>query len=153
MTNTEGKHSEKHPEKHSQIEEKSEVCLLEGETIGAVQIADDVVAMIALLAAMEVNGVSAPAANITDELISWVGIRNLAKGAKVDVLEGNVTAELVLAVEYGFNIPATCKKVQNKVKSAVENMTGLTCTDVHIRIVGVNMQNGKRKAKVLKAGT
>ncbi|MBQ4537503.1 MAG: Asp23/Gls24 family envelope stress response protein [Lachnospiraceae bacterium] len=120
--------------------DKNAVILKADENIGAVQIADDVVAMIASLAAMEVEGVSAMAGNITNELMSKVGVKNLNKGAKVDVLEGNVTVDLALVVEYGYNIPATCQKVQLKVKSAVENMTGLVCSDVNIRIAGVNMK-------------
>ena len=106
------------------------------ENIGVVQIADDVVAMIASLAATEVEGVG----NITNELMSRVGMKSLTKGVRVDVLEGNVTVDLALTMEYGYNIPATCQKVQGKVKAAIENMTGLTCTDVNIRIAGIKVK-------------
>ena len=51
--------------------------------------------------------------------------------------EKNVTNNLAVTMEYGYNIPSTCTKVQDKVKTAVENMTGLNCTDVNIRIIGV----------------
>ncbi len=110
------------------------------ENIGVVQIADDVVAMIASLAATEVDGVSAMVGNITNELMSKVGMKSLTKGVRVDVLEGNVTVDLALTMEYGYNIPATCQKVQGKVKAAIENMTGLTCTDVNIRIAGIKVK-------------
>ncbi len=110
------------------------------ENIGVVQIADDVVAMIASLAATEVEGVSAMVGNITNELMSRVGMKSLTKGVRVDVLEGNVTVDLALTMEYGYNIPATCQKVQGKVKAAIENMTGLTCTDVNIRIAGIKVK-------------
>lgn len=119
------------------------VILKEDENLGAVQIADDVVAMIASLAATEVEGVSAMTGNITNELMSKVGVKNLTKGVKVDVLEDNVTIDLCLTLEYGYNIPATCQLVQSKVKAAIENMTGLTCSDVNIRIAGVNMKRDK----------
>lgn len=119
-----------------EIEQKN-LVLQSDESRGVVQIADDVVAMIASLAATEVKGVSALAGNITNELMSKVGVKKLTKGVKVDVLEKNVTIALALTMEYGYNIPATCSKVQEKVKTAVENMTGLTCSDVNIRIVGV----------------
>ncbi len=115
--------------------------VLEGEeSIGTVKIADDVVALIAALAATEVKGVSSLAGNLTNELMSKVGAKNLTKGVKVEVQEGNVTVDLALTMEYGFHIPETCQKVQSKVKAAVENMTGLTCSDVNIRIAGVNMK-------------
>ncbi len=124
--------------------DKSTLVLKEDENIGVVQIADDVVAMIASLATTEVEGVSAMAGNITNELMSKVGMKSLTKGVKVDVQEGNVVIDLAVTMEYGYNIPATCQKVQAKVKSAVENMTGLMCTDVNIRIAGINMKNEKK---------
>ena len=115
--------------------DKKNLVLREDESIGTVQIADDVVAMIASLAATEVDGVSAMAGNITNELMSKV--------VKVEVLDKNVTVDLTVTMEYGYNIPATCQAVQQKVKNAIENMTGLTCSDVNIRIAGVNMKKDK----------
>lgn len=120
-----------------------EYVLHENENMGVVQIADDVVAMIAGLAATEVEGVSAMAGNITNELMSKVGMKNLNKGVKVEVADGNVTVDLAVMMEYGYNIPTTSQAVQNKVKSAIENMTGLSVVDVNIRIAGVNMPKGK----------
>lgn len=120
--------------------DKSTELQADVENIGVVQIADDVVAMIASLATTEVEGVSAMAGNITNELMSKVGMKNLTKGVRVDVLEGNVTVDLAVIMEYGYNIPVTCQKVQRKVKAAIENMTGLTCTDVNIRIAGIKMK-------------
>lgn len=122
--------------------DKKAVVLKQDENIGAVQIADDVVSMIASLAAVEVDGVSSMAGNITNELMSKVGMKKLTKGVRVDVLENNVTVDLTVTMEYGYNIPATCQLVQNKVKSAIENMTGLTCSDVNIRIAGIIMKKG-----------
>ncbi len=124
-------------------ENRNTYVLQDDENIGSVKIADDVVASIASLATREVEGVSAMAGNVTGELMSKVGIRNMQKGVKVDILGGNVTVDLAVTVEYGYNIPATCQKVQSKVKTAIENMTGLTVTDVNIRIAGVNMQKNK----------
>ena len=122
--------------------DKSTYVLQEEENIGAVKIADDVVAMIAGLAATEVEGVSAMAGNVPNERMSKVGMKKLTKGVKVDVFERHVTVDLAILMEYGYNIPATCQKVQAKVKAAIENMTGLNVTDVNIRIAGVNMQKG-----------
>ena len=125
-------------------EEKRGVHMIHADgQLGEVQIADEVVATIAGLAATEVEGVSSMIGNITNELMSKVGMKSLTKGVKVDVLEGNVTVDLALIMEYGYNIPVTCQKVQAKVKAAIENMTGLTCTDVNIRIAGVNMKKDK----------
>ena len=116
------------------------VVLKSESSAGVVQIADDVVAMIASLATTEVEGVSAMAGNITNELMSKVGMKKLTKGVRVNVQGGNVTVDLAVTMEYGYNIPATCQQVQNKVKAAIENMTGLNCTDVNIRIAGVRVK-------------
>ena len=114
--------------------------LQDDEHKGMVQIADDVVAVIAGLAATEVKGVAAMAGNITNEIMSKVGRKNLSKGVKISVNGKKVKISLAIMMEFGYNIPGTCSKVQDKVKSAVENMTGLTVTDVDIRIAGVEMQ-------------
>ena len=67
----------------------------------------------------------------------------LSKGVKVDVLEGVVTVALNLNIEYGYNIYETSKTVQEKVKSAIETMTGLSVADVNVRIAGVVMDPEK----------
>lgn len=109
------------------------------ENIGAVKIADDVVAMIAGLAATEIEGVAGMYGNITNEIMSKVGVKNLAKGVKVEVTDGKVKTDIALIVEYGYNIPAISQKVQTRVKNAIQNMTGLVAEDINIRIAGVNM--------------
>ena len=123
--------------------DRSGYILKEDENIGSVKIADDVVAMIASLAATEVDGVSAMYGNISNEIMSKVGMKNLTKGVKVDVLNSVVTVDLSITLEYGFNIPTTSKKVQEKVKSAIENMTGLEVADVNIRLANVNMSSNQ----------
>lgn len=123
--------------------DQNTVLLKDDENVGAVQIADDVVAMIASLAATEVGGVNSMAGNITNELMAKVGVKKLTKGVRVDVENGNVSVDLAVTMDYGYNIPATCQQVQNKVKSAIENMTGLNCTNVNIRIAGVSMKKDK----------
>ncbi|MCD7725536.1 MAG: Asp23/Gls24 family envelope stress response protein [Clostridiales bacterium] len=117
--------------------------LQEDGNLGTVKIADDVVAMIAALAAAEVEGVAAMGGTVSNELLKKVGMKSLAKGARVEVLNQKVKAELSITMEYGFNIPATCQQVQNKVKSAIENMTGLEVTDVNIRIAGIHVAKEK----------
>ena len=113
------------------------------EKFGEVRIADEVVAIIAGLAASEVEGVASMAGNITNELVSKLGMKNLSKGVKVDVLDGVVCVDLALNLKYGYEIPATCKNVQEKVKTAIENMTGLEVSDVNISIASVALEEGK----------
>ena len=120
--------------------------IYDDQTIGKVQIADEVVAIIAGLAATEVEGVASMAGNITNELVGKLGMKNLSKGVKVDVLENVVCVNLNLNLEYGYSIPETCKKVQEKVKTAIENMTGLEVSLFYYwRIRGEN--HGKKRIK------
>lgn len=117
--------------------------LYEKEKIGEVQIADEVVAIIAGLAATEVEGVDSMAGNITNELVGKLGMKNLSKGVKVDVTEEHVSVDLSLNIRYGYNIPSVSEQVQEKVSTAIENMTGLTVLDVNVKIAGVNMDEGR----------
>lgn len=122
------------------MEKKKETgnyVLEENMELGTVKIADEVVAMIAGLATTEVKGVAAMAGNVGNELLDKVGVRNLNKGVKVLVTGKKVRTDVAIYVQYGNNIPAVSQKVQEKVKTAIENMTGLEVTDVNVRIAGI----------------
>ena len=108
---------------------------------GEIKIADEVVAIIAALAATEVEGVASMAGNITNELSGKLGMKNLSKGVKVDVLEGIVTVSLALNLKYNYSIVEVSARVQEKVKNAIENMTGLEVADVNIKVAGVEMES------------
>ena len=125
----------------AETENRSTHTLYEKEKIGQVQIADEVVAIIAGLAATEVEGVASMAGNITNELVGRLGMKNLSKGVKVEITEDHVSVDLALNIRFGCSIPKVCEKVQEKVRGAIENMTGLTVLDVNIRIAGVNMED------------
>ena len=120
-------------------DERNTYSIQSDASLGEVKIADEVVAIIAALAATEVDGVASMAGNITNELISRLGMKNLSKGVKVDVLEGVVTVSLSLNLKYNYCIMDVSAKVQEKVKNAVENMTGLEVADVNIKVAGVEM--------------
>ena len=120
-------------------DERNTYTIHQDPNLGEVKIADEVVAIIAALAATEVEGVASMEGNITNDLIARLGMKNLSRGVKVDVLEGIVTVSLALVLKYGYNIMDVSAKIQEKVKAAVENMTGLTVADVNIRIAGVDM--------------
>lgn len=106
---------------------------------GEIIVADEVIAVITGLAAMEVEGVASMAGNATRELISKIGIKSLSKGVKVDVLEDVVTVEATLNLKYGYNVKDVSVKVQEKVKVAIENMTGLKVADVNVRVAGIEV--------------
>ena len=108
----------------------------DGET-GTVKIADEVVAVIAGLAATEVKGVASIGGGITNDMVARKGIKALSKGMRVEVLEEVVHVDLVVNLEYGYDIPEIASEIQEKVQSAIENMTGMKVTGVNIRVVGI----------------
>ena len=108
--------------------------------IGEIKIADDVVATIVGLATTEVDGVYSISGNVTNELAGKLGIKNLSKGVKIEMLDGKAHAEISIVMKYGYSIPKTCSKIQEKVKNSVENMTGLKIDALNIKIEGVNTE-------------
>lgn len=111
----------------------------EEHVVGEVQIADEVVAIIAGLAATEVKGVASMYGNITNGLVAKLGMKNLSKGVKIAVEGSSVTVDLTINMEYGYNIPEVTSAVQERVENAIETMTGLQVQSVNIRIAGVNL--------------
>ena len=121
-------------------DERNIYSIQDDNGMGEVKIADDVVAVIAALAASEVDGVASMAGSLTNEINSRLGMKNLSKGVKVDVLEGVVTVSIALNLKYNYNIMEVSSQVQQKVKAAVENMTGLEVADVNIKVAGMEME-------------
>ena len=115
----------------------------ETEPVGEVQIADEVVAIIAGLAATEVDGVYSMAGNITNELVGKLGMKNLSKGVKIAVTEDHVCVDLSLNIRYGYSIPDVSASVQEKVRTAIETMTGLIVLEVNVKIAGVAMDGAR----------
>ena len=113
---------------------KGIVTLMQNDKMGTVLVTEDVIASIASIAAAEVEGVSAVITNVPKELMSRVGAQ------KMKVSDNQVVIYIAITMDYGYNIPATCRNVQSRVKSAIENMTGLTCTDVNIRIMNIKVK-------------
>ena len=112
---------------------------IKSDQLGEVKIADEVVAIIAGLATTEVEGVSSMAGNITNEIVSRLGMKNLSKGILVEVFEDEVKVDVAINISYGYSIPEVSAKVQDKVKSTIESMTGLEVAIVNVRIASVDM--------------
>lgn len=123
-------------------EENGEVVELEEEIKAeneGIQISNDVVAVIAGVAVSEVPGVAGMSGGFAggiSEVLS--GKKNLAKGIKVDISEKNAKIDVNIIVEYGSRIPDVAFEIQNRVKKAVENMTGLNVEEVNVHVQGVN---------------
>lgn len=117
--------------------------------MGKIQIADEVIQIIAGLAAAEVDGVvdmtGSFAGGLTESLL---GRRNMAKGVRVSFGEEEKTCSigLSLVLDFGYNIPETCMQVQDHVKRAVEGMTGLEVTGVHVNVTAVHFQTEAKES-------
>ena len=112
---------------------------IKSDDIGDVRIADEVVAIIAGLAATGGEGVTSMAGNITNEIVSRLGMKNLSRGIMIEVMEDEVKVDVAINIAYGFSIPEVSSRVQDKVKNAIENMTGLNVAVVNVRIASVDM--------------
>lgn len=121
-------------------ETKNEYTIKMENNRGDIIIADEVFAIITGLAAMEIDGVVSMAGNTTRELISKLGIKSLSKGVTVTVVKDTVTVEAAVNLKYGYNIKEVSTKVQERVKVAIENMTGLAVTDVNVRVAGIEVK-------------
>ena len=134
---------------NGEVLELSEEIKAENEGI---QISNDVIAVIAGVAVSEVQGVSGMsggfAGGITEVLS---GKKNLAKGIKVENDEGKAKIDVNIIVEYGSRIPDVAFEIQNKVKKAVESMTGLTVEEVNVHVQGVNTDVVKEEEKTEEA--
>lgn len=119
---------------------KGVITLVQNEKLGCVMVSEDVIASIASIAAAEVEGVSAVISNMSKELMNKVGAQKMTKAVKVKITDNQVVIYIAITMDYGYNIPATCRQVQSRVKNAIENMTGLTCADVNIRIMNIKVK-------------
>lgn len=112
---------------------------IKSDEAGEIKVADEVVAIIAGLAATEIDGVSSMAGNITNEIVSRLGMKSLSKGIQVEVANDEVVVDVAINIAYGYSIPEVSTKVQEKVKSTIETMTGLSVSNINVRIASVDM--------------
>ena len=126
---------------NEEVVELNEEIKTENEGI---QISNDVIAVIAGVAVSEVPGVSGMAGGFAGGISEvFSGKRNLAKGIKVDATETEAKIDVNIIVEYGTRIPDVAFEIQNRVKKAVENMTGLKVEEVNVHVQGVNTDSSK----------
>lgn len=119
------------------MEDEKNIQIEGNKSLGDVVIANEVLAIIAGIAATEVEGVDSMDGGWSGQFISKLGIKDLARGVKVQVRDGEVKVDLSLNMEYGYAIPKVSDLVQDKVSASINNMTGLNVSEVNIRISGV----------------
>jgi len=126
------------------MEKRERIEKIENNDVGSIRIADEVVGIIAGMAATEISGVAGMSAGLVGGIAEMLGKKNLAKGVKVEVGEREAAVDLYIIVEYGVRIPDIALRVQENVKRGIESMTGLDVVEVNVHVQGVGFsQEGK----------
>ncbi|MFW6007504.1 MAG: Asp23/Gls24 family envelope stress response protein [Halanaerobiales bacterium] len=114
---------------------------------GTIQIADEVVSIIAGLAATEVEGVAGMSSGIAGGIAELLGKKNLSKGVKVEVGDSEAVVDLFVVVDYSISIPDVSWRIQDNVKEAIESMTGLHVVEINVHVQGVHFAEEEEDEK------
>ncbi|WP_243648592.1 Asp23/Gls24 family envelope stress response protein [Hazenella coriacea] len=112
--------------------------------LGRVEIAPEVIQIISGLSATQVDGVISLSGGVVDDLNQLLGRKNFRKGIRVDFGEQQTVIDLAIVVQYGYNIPTVGREVQEKVKTAVETMTGLNVDQIIVRVEGIKFPQAEK---------
>lgn len=121
--------------------EKKDIIERQETELGTIRIADEVVAIIAGLAATEIKGVAGMSGGLAGGIAEMLGRKNLSRGVKVEVGEKEAAVDMFVIVEYGVRIPDVATHIQENVKRAIESMTGLNVVEVNVNVQGVIFPN------------
>jgi uncharacterized alkaline shock family protein YloU len=132
------------------MEKETKVLDKKSGTLGAIRIADEVVSIIAGLAATEIDGIAGMSGGLVGGIAEMLGKKNFAKGVKVEVGEKEAAVDLYIIVKYGVRIPDIALAVQENVKQAIETMTGLSVVEVNIHVQGVGFPDEEGKEEEVR---
>jgi uncharacterized alkaline shock family protein YloU len=116
--------------------------------LGKVEIAPEVIEVIAGIAASEVDGVAQMRGNFAAGVVERFGKKNHGKGVKVDVKEEGVAIDIYCLIQFGVSIPSVAKKIQENVRQALFNMTGLETTEINVHVVGIQFDTTKQEHEI-----
>jgi len=120
------------------MDENGNHVIIDKDSTGTIKISEDVVKIIAGLAATEIEGVAGMSGGLAGGIAEKLGRKNMTKGVKADVGEKEATIDIHVIVEYGTRIQEVAYQIQSKVKNAVESMTGLKVLAVNVNVQGVS---------------
>lgn len=120
------------------VKQMEEVINTGNNDYGVIKISEEVVSIIAGLAATEIKGVSGMSGGFVGGIAEKLGMKNMSKGVKVAVGEKEAAVDLFIIVDYGIKIPDVAWQIQENVKKAIETMTGLNVVEVNINVQGVD---------------
>ncbi|WP_155837458.1 Asp23/Gls24 family envelope stress response protein [Aneurinibacillus terranovensis] len=118
--------------------------------LGKIEIAPEVIEVIAYMATSEINGVTDLRSGLVGDLVERLGRKSSGRGVKVDITEKEATVDVYIIVEYGYPIPDVAHKVQENVSNSIQNMTGLNVTQVNVHIVDVQLKQEKKVVPVIE---
>ncbi|RSK27796.1 Asp23/Gls24 family envelope stress response protein [Bacillus sp. HMF5848] len=120
-----------------------------GETgLGKVEIAPEVIEVIAGIAASEVEGVAQMRGNFAAGVVERLGKKNHGKGIKVELAEEGIVLDVYCSMTFGVSIPTVAKKVQDNIREALVNMTALDVKEVNVHVVGIQFENQKQEVDI-----
>lgn len=114
--------------------------------LGTIQIAPEVLEVIAGLATVEIEGVAGMSGGLVGGIAEMLGRKNLSKGVKVQIGDGTAVVDVSVVVHYGYRIPELCMRIQNNVKQAVQSMTGIDVQEVNVHIHDVHFKPADKAA-------
>ncbi|MBR4384807.1 MAG: Asp23/Gls24 family envelope stress response protein [Selenomonadaceae bacterium] len=130
---------------------ENEKDLVKNESgLGAIKIADEVVSIIAGLAATEIEGIAGMSGGVVGGIAEMLGRKNFSKGVKVEVGEREAAVDLYIIVKYGARIPDVALSAQENIKKAIETMTGLSVVEVNVHVQGVHFPEDEEKPEEMR---
>lgn len=121
------------------MSEKQLLNVTDGSTLGNIEIAPEVIEVIAGIAVSEVAGVAAMRGNFASGVAERLGKKDHGKGVKVELTEEGILIDAYVVMDYGISIPDTAQKIQDNTRQALKNMTALEINEINVHIVGVQM--------------
>ncbi|HJV44449.1 MAG TPA: Asp23/Gls24 family envelope stress response protein [Bacillota bacterium] len=115
--------------------------------LGRIEIAPEVIEVIAGLAAAEIEGVAHMSGGIVGDIVERLGKKNLSRGVKVEVGKREAAIDVYIIVKYGYKIPEVARNIQDNIRHAIETMTGLTVNEVNVHVVDVELKAEKKVEK------
>ncbi|MBA2173641.1 Asp23/Gls24 family envelope stress response protein [Halobacillus locisalis] len=122
------------------MSEKQLLNVTAGSTLGNIEIAPEVIEVIAGIAVSEVAGVASMRGNFASGVVERLGKKNHGKGVKVELTENGILIDAYVVMDYGISIPDTAQKIQDNTRQALKNMTALEINEINVHIVGIQME-------------
>ena len=132
------------------LAQTQESAVARQDSMGAISFADEVIATIAGLATIDIDGVAGMSGKRIDGITEFLGKKNLSKGITVEVGKDDVTVSMNIVVDYGASIPDVCKNIQQSVKKAIETMAGLHVSAVNVDVQALVFKDAAPEAALVK---